>query len=148
MHKFLYPGGDGELVPPSQSTQEPVATLQAVPGDLGEGADRADLPPEDARWADDTRSPRGTQEARENWRPQEARAMFGPLGGGVRGPQSRRASGASHDLRYDEWAPAKRARTYVLPKPPPPSAAPARPWAGAWCTFPTASNPTFPRRSP
>ena len=121
-----------EPVPPSQSTRiapgqepraraPPVATLQAVPGDLGEGADRADLPPAeaDARWADDTRSPRGTQEARENWRPQEARAMFGPLGGGVRGPQSRRASGASHDLRYDEWAPAKRARTYVLPKPHP-----------------------------
>ena len=40
MHKFLYPGGDGELVPPSQSTQEPVATLQAVPGDLGEGGHR------------------------------------------------------------------------------------------------------------
>ena len=146
MHKFLYPGGDGELVPPSQSTQEPVATLQAVPGDLGEGADRADLPPEDARWADDTRSPRGTQEARENWRPQEARAMFGPLGGGVRGPQSRRASGASHDLRYDEWAPAKRARTYVLPKPPPPVRGAGAPMGGCVVHFPDGLKPHVPQK--
>ena len=146
MHKFLYPGGDGELVPPSQPTQEPVATLQAVPSDLGdEGADRAD-PPEDARWADDTRSPRGTQEARENWRPQEARAMFESLGGGARRPQSRRASGASHDLRYDEWAPAKRARTYVLQKPPPPVRGAGSPMGGCVVHFPDGLKPHVPQK--
>ena len=146
MHKFLYPGGDGELVPPSQSTQEPVATLQAVPGDLGEGADRADLPPEDARWADDTRSPRGTQEARENLRPQEARDVRASRRRRPRSAVSSRERRLARPPLRRVGPRQARARTYVLPKPPAPVRGAGAPMGGCVVHFPDGLKPHVPQK--
>ena len=84
----------------------------------------------------------------ESWRPSDARPMFTSLGAprGERSRASRRASGAGHDLVYEEWEQAKRARHWVLPRAPAPTRGAGLPMNGCVVHFPEGLTPHVPQK--
>ena len=153
MKSFLYPvagGYEPELAAPSQTPMSQ-PTQAAVPILADE--------PAAGRWVDDSNPVKASQDARESWKPNEAKPAFGTLGGvlfggpaddGSRqiGQQTRRARGATHDLQYDEWTNPlfKRSRQNVLPTGTPPIRGAGAPMQGCVVHFPDGLIPHVPQK--